>query len=107
MKRICQVVSLDPERREEYLWLHAHVWPEIEDRLSSAGIANYSIFNLDDLLIAYYEYEGDDHDRDIAAIADHEPSRRWWALTSACQRPLPDAAEGELWSSAREVWHLA
>lgn len=107
MKRMCRIVHLAPGAREEYLRLHGQVWPEIEARLTAAGISNYSIFSRGDLVISYYEYAGDDHDGDIAAMADHEPSQRWWALTAACQQPLPDASAGELWSPAPEVWHLA
>ena len=107
MKRHLQLVNVRPEKRAEYLELHANVWTEIEQRISASNITNYSIFVLGDHLASYFEYTGDDFAADMAAITADERTQEWWALTDPCQQPLPDAAAGTLWVDAVEIWHLA
>jgi L-rhamnose mutarotase len=59
MRRLAQTIRLRPERRAEYLRLHAAVWPGVEAALRTANIRNYSIFLRGDTLFAYFEYWGD------------------------------------------------
>lgn len=104
--RYASITRLRPERREEYLELHLAVWPEVEARLRSSNIGNYSIFLVGDLLLSYYEYSGDDHEADLAAIASDPNTKQWWTLTDPCQEPLGlDDTQGP-WSAGREIWHL-
>lgn len=107
MKRHIQLVNVRPEKRDEYLRLHAEVWPEVEARITASNITNYSIFIHGDLLVAYFEYRGSDFDADMAAIAADPVTQDWWRHTDPCQSPLEGAGPGELWIDAREVWHLA
>lgn len=65
MQRCGSVIRLRPECRDEYLSLHANVWPGVEAALTRANIRNYTIFLRDDLLFGYYEYVGDDHPADL------------------------------------------
>ena len=95
-------VRLRPERREEYLRLHAAVWPDVEQTLVAAGIRNYAIFLHDDLLFSYYEYTGPDHASAQARIAADPATRRWWALTDPCQERLPGTPDGEQWKPLPE-----
>ncbi|MEU4449526.1 L-rhamnose mutarotase [Actinosynnema sp. NPDC050801] len=106
LQRYGMVTRLRPERREEYLRLHAAVWPSVERMLLDANIRNFSIFLHGDLLFGYYEYVGEDHDADQARIAADPESQRWWALTDPCQESptAPDSAVR--WEPMREVWHL-
>ena len=106
VRRYGSVVRLRPERREEYLRLHAAVRPGVEATLTRCNISNYTIFLHGDLLFGYFEYHGDDVEADLGAIADDEETRRWWTLTDPCQERLPDAAPGRQWSDAVEIWHL-
>jgi L-rhamnose mutarotase len=105
-KRHVQLVRLRREKRDEYLSLHAAVWPEVEARLRASGIRNYSIHLHGDLLIGYFEYIGDDYEADIASISADPATQRWWTYAGPCQEPLPEAAAGALWSEAAEIWHL-
>ncbi|MFF5359829.1 L-rhamnose mutarotase [Streptomyces scabiei] len=88
MKRIAQTIRLRPERREEYLALHAAVWPGVEAALRRAHIRNYSIFLHGDALFAYFEYHGEDFDAD------------------PCQEPWPDRGDSRQWTELTEIWHL-
>ena len=106
MRRIAQTIRLRPEQREEYLRLHAAVWPRVEATLRAANIRNYSIFLRDGTLFAYFEYQGEDLERDLAAISADPETQRWWKLTDPCQEPWPDRGTGGYWSDLAEVWHL-
>lgn len=102
------VVNVVPELREEYLRLHAAVWPQVEETIRACNITNYTIFILEDTLFAYYEYVGTDHARDLERIGQDPVTREWWTHTDPCQTPFGrDAQEGERWRAMREVWHLS
>ncbi|MFF1611547.1 L-rhamnose mutarotase [Amycolatopsis sp. NPDC058278] len=107
VQRYGMLIRLRPERREEYLRLHAAVWPGVERTLREANIRNFTIFRHDDLLFGYYEYVGEDHDADQARIAADPETQRWWALTDPCQESLSPREGGAWWTPMDEVWHLA
>jgi L-rhamnose mutarotase len=105
VRRIGQVVGVHPDKRDEYLRLHAAVWPDVEAALTRANVRNYTIFIYGDLLFAYYEYTGSDFDADMASVAADPVTREWWTHTAPCQRPLGEGAGGP-WTDMVEVWHL-
>ncbi len=83
------------------------VWPEVEATLREAHITNYSIFVHGDVLIAYYEYTGDDYAADQAKIAADPKTQEWWTHTDPCQTPFGGDGDAEGgWREAEEVWHL-
>jgi L-rhamnose mutarotase len=104
--RHASVIQLRPELEAEYLRLHMDVWRSVADQIRQSNIRNYTIFLRDGYLFSYFEYVGTDFDADMAAMAADEQTRRWWALTDPCQRPLPSAAPGERWAALTEVFHL-
>ena len=106
MQRFASVIRLWPEKADEYRALHRDVWPEVLAALKRAHVSNYSIFVRDGYLFGYMEYDGEDFEADMRAIADDEATQRWWKLTDPCQRPLPTADEGEWWAPAEELFHL-
>jgi L-rhamnose mutarotase len=108
IERHALVVGLVPELREEYLELHANVWPQVEQTLRDCNISNYSIFVFGDMLVAYYEYVGEDHEADMARIGEDPVTREWWTHTDPCQvRIGPERIEGARWQPIVEVWHLS
>jgi L-rhamnose mutarotase len=108
VQRHALVVNVVPNLRDEYLRLHAAVWPQVEATLRTCHITNYTIFILEDTLFAYYEYVGADHAADLARVGQDPVTRDWWTHTDPCQTPFgPDAREGERWRAMDEVWHLA
>ena len=93
------------EHLAEYKALHADPWPGVLAALRSHGISNYSIFHHGGLLFAYFEYDGDDFDADMAAVAQDPITQQWWKLTDPCQEPLPDtAAQGGWWTTMEQVF---
>jgi L-rhamnose mutarotase len=107
IERHALVVGVHPERREEYLELHRHVWPQVGQTLRDANVTNYSIFIGGDTAFAYYEYVGDDHTADMARIAGDPVTRQWWRRTDPCQvRIVEEREAGAVWQPIDEVWHL-
>jgi L-rhamnose mutarotase len=56
MKRFGQVIRLKPSSLDIYRKYHADVWPEVLDTIKKCNIRNYSIFHMDGVLYAYFEY---------------------------------------------------
>lgn len=108
VQRHGQIVNVRPEKRAEYLRLHARVWPRVEATLTAHHVRNYTIFIAQDTLIAYYEYVGEDHAADMAAIAVDPITQQWWQLTDPCQERWDASTPegGGPWTDAVEVWHL-
>jgi L-rhamnose mutarotase len=108
IERHALVVGVRPELREEYLALHRSVWPQVEQTLRECHFTNYSIFVVENMLFAYYEYTGDDHAADLVRIGEDPVTREWWTKTDPCQvRIVPETDPGALWQPLEEAWHLA
>lgn len=107
-QRMGMVISVRPEKLEEYKQLHAEPWPEMDQALSDANIRNYSIYLREPemLLFGYWEYTGTDYAADMRVLGEKSITKRWLALTDPCQAPLKSATEGEWWSMLPEIYHL-
>lgn len=107
MQRMGMLIGLKSDRVAEYRKLHAAVWPEILDKISECNIRNYSIFlrEPENLLFAYWEYEGTDFEADMQRMAADPNTRRWWDICMPCQEPLESRRDGEWWAMMDEVFH--
>src|SRR5487761_354016 len=107
MTRYGAVLKLKPEAIARYKQLHAAVWPDVLKQIKASKISNYSIYlrEPENLLFAYYEYTGDDHDADMAKMAADPRTQEWWAIMMPMQIPLPGRGEGEWWTKMKEVFH--
>jgi L-rhamnose mutarotase len=110
MKRYAGIIEVKEDKLDEYLSLHASVWPDVLDMIKQCNIQNYSIY-LRKLpkgkyyLFSYFEYVGKDFDMDMAKMAADETTQKWWDVCKPCQKPLEDRAEGEWWAAMEEVFH--
>lgn len=107
MKRYGSVLGLKPDQIAQYKRIHADVWPEVLEQIKKSNITNYSIFlkEPENLLFSYYEYVGDDHEADMAAMAADPRTQDWWAICAPMQAPLDTRREGEWWAGMEEVFH--
>ncbi|MGW7024242.1 L-rhamnose mutarotase [Streptomyces decoyicus] len=105
VRRFGKLITLRPEHREEYLRLHAEVWPEVLAMITACHLRNYSIFLAGETLFSYAEYVGEDYAADMARMAADPVTRRWWQLTDPCQEQTEGAVPGEWWTPMREVFH--
>lgn len=105
MQRYGQVLGIKTENIAEYTRLHADVWPGVLKMIHECNIRNYSIFQKDNLLFAYFEYIGNDFEADMAKMAADPTTQEWWKVCSPLQDPLPTRADGEWWATMDEVFH--
>ncbi len=111
MKRYGSVIAVRAGKLEEYIRLHAAVWPDVLKMIKECNIRNYSIFlrRLPDnrhYLFSYLEYLGNDFDADMAKMAADPVTQKWWDVCKPCQEPLVDRAANEWWAGMEEVFHL-
>ena len=106
LRRFGQTIKLKPECREEYVRQHKAVWPGVLRMIKECGLRNYSIFLKDNLLFAYFEYEGKDYETDMQKMAQHKETQRWWKLVKPLMQPLKSKKPGEFWSEMEEIFHV-
>ena len=57
MERYAWTARILEGKKEEYVRRHDEIWPELVELLKSAGIKNYTIWNVGNTLFGYYECE--------------------------------------------------
>lgn len=57
IERYAWKAAVKPGKLEEYRRRHDNIWPEMKELLKSAGIRNYTIWNVGNELFGYYECE--------------------------------------------------
>ncbi|MET0897059.1 MAG: L-rhamnose mutarotase [Mycobacterium sp.] len=79
MERVCFLLQLKPDRVQDYLAAHEHVWPEMREALHDAGWRNYSLFVRaeDGLVVGYLETP--DFAAAQQAMADTDINAKWQA----------------------------
>ena len=100
------VSTLKPESKQKYIDLHANAWPKVNEMIKECGLKNYSIYSRGDYLFTYFEYEGEDFDKDMEKMAADPATQKWWDVVKPLMQPLEDRAEGEFWSDMEEIYHL-
>ena len=110
VKRYGSITGLKPEKMAYYKELHANAWVGVLKKIKESNIQNYSIYVKEiegkPYLFSYFEYVGNDFDKDMQSMASDTLTQRWWRETDPCQQPLPDAAaKGKIWSDVEEVFH--
>ena len=69
------VLRVKPDKVDEYVEAHRHVWPEMLQALREAGIRNYTIFRAGNEMFGYFE--ADDLERAAEFLAAQDVSARW------------------------------
>lgn len=105
MKRYGSIIKVKLDKLEEYKKLHANVWEGVLKTIKDCNIKNYSIFYRDGLLFSYFEYIGEDFDKDMQKMKEDSITQEWWKLTNPCQEPIDTAKENEWWAKMEEVFH--
>lgn len=104
-ERVCFLMRLKPDRVNDYLAVHDHVWPEMLEALRATGWHNYSLFlRADDGLVVGY-LETDDYEQAQRDMAATNVNARWQATMAEyfVSESNPDAASERL----TEYFHLA
>ena len=104
LRRVGQVIKLKPGSREDYIRYHADVWPGVLKTIHDCNIRNYSIFLKDDYLFAYFEYVGEDLEKDMERMAADPVTQEWWRIMEPMQEPLESRLQGEWWAKMEPVF---
>jgi len=112
-KRVCQIIKLKPSSVEEYIKIHAQVWPTVLAALGRAHIVDYSIHHHAplQLLIANFKYTGEDYEADMKQMAEDPETQRWWVLTGGMQESFNEGATGSgndvpWWTTLPEIFRF-
>ena len=111
VKRYGNVIGIKKESIPEYKRLHADTWPGVLKKIEDCHIRNYSIYLAEVepdtyYLFSYFEYTGDDLDKEIEEKMKNDPiTKKWWSYTDPLQVPVPTRKQGEWWHNIEEVFH--
>ncbi|TWX66885.1 L-rhamnose mutarotase [Colwellia demingiae] len=97
------VMSVNPDKHEEYQRRHDLIWPELQSLLKLHGAHHYSIF-LDkgnSQLFGYVEIEDEER---WQAIASTELCQKWWAYMADIMQTNEDVSPET--TTLNEVFHL-
>jgi Uncharacterized conserved protein len=75
MERVSIYFKLKPGTQQEYKKRHDEIWPEMTEALNQAGIHNYSIWNIENVLFSYFEV---DNFKNSQKILDINPIYNKW-----------------------------
>jgi L-rhamnose mutarotase len=94
-ERSAFVLSVKPDKIDEYVAAHGDVWPEMLDALRGAGIRNYTIFRAGNEVFGYFE--ADDLARAAAHLEAQPVSTRWQdTMADLLEERVPDAGPPRL-----------
>ena len=101
--RIAMTAQLRPEMIDTYLALHRSPDPAIRKALQEEAHRDYRIFRTGTLLVATFEYTGDDLDAQRTRLRARAELADWMARTAECQEPV----NGRIWTLMDEVFRNA
>ena len=106
-KRVGMVIGIKPEVIDKYKKLHADGNAGVRDLLTIANMENFSIFihQFDDgnyYLFGYYEYTGDNFEKDMAEIAAKDRNIAWLKVCDPMQIPFKGKNS---WSKMEQVYY--
>jgi len=107
MKKMGMCIYLNDDKVDEYKELHRNCPNEIRELLKKVNIHNFSIFlkEPENILFSYWEYTGQDFEKDMKIMADNEDNKEWWKLCGPCQKPFETRKEGEWWATMENVFY--
>jgi L-rhamnose mutarotase len=103
MIRKAFVMSIHPDRHEEYKRRHNPIWPELEAALKDHGVSNYSIFLNPEShqLFGYAEIQSEEQWNAIATTAI---CQQWW---DSMKELMPSNSDNSpVSTSLTEVFHI-
>ena len=109
MKRFCQTLELvaDEALIEQYVEIHAHVWPEVMAGQREVGILDMQIYRSGNRLFMICDTVDDfDWQRDMARLAALPRQAEWEAHVSKYQGCDPDTPSAEKWKLMDKIYQL-
>ena len=103
MIRKAFLMSVNPDRHEEYEKRHSPIWKELQDTLKEHGVLSYSIY-LDSETSNLFGYAEIEDEARWNSIADTAICKKWWAHMKDIMPANPD--NSPVSKDLREVFHL-
>lgn len=104
--RFGQVGRLRQEKTAEYESLHRDAWPKVLEMIKSCNLENYSIYRHEDLVFSYFEYTGDDFQKDMEKMEQDEATKEWWKHTKPCFINNGISAKSEFYHDMKQIFYL-
>ena len=109
MNRYCQTLELseDDELIRQYIEVHAHVWPEIQEGIRSVGILDMQIYRQGRNLFMIVDTIDDfDWNADNARLAQLPRQAEWEAYVAQFQGCDPNAPSTAKWHLMEKIFEL-
>lgn len=103
MKRVAFKMKLKVEYEEEYKKRHDEIWPELKEKLSRAGIYDYSIF-LDKETLTLFAVQKLKDNNTVEELPLKEIMKKWWDYMKDIMETNPD--NSPVTTSLEEVFHI-
>jgi len=104
MLRHAFTMKLKPGVEAEYKRRHDDIWPELAERLTGAGISDYSIF-LDEASGTLFAVQKLTPDNTAGALPATGIMKKWWAHMADLMETNPD--NSPVVTPLKEVFHLS
>jgi L-rhamnose mutarotase len=103
MKRAAFKMQLKKGYEAEYKKRHDEIWPELEKKISKAGVSDYSIF-LDDETLSLFAVQKLSDDDTADNLPQTEIVKKWWAYMADIMETNPD--NSPVRKPLKEVFHM-
>jgi len=103
MKRVAFKMKLKGGYEEEYKKRHDEIWPELKEKLSRAGIYDYSIF-LDKKTFTLFAVQKLKDNNTVEELPSKEIMKKWWDYMKGIMETNPD--NSPVTTSLEEVFHM-
>ena len=103
MRRVAFKMKFKPGKEEEYRFRHDHIWPELKETLTKAGIRDYTIF-LDSETNSLFAVQKLTEDNNVEELPFKEIMKRWWDYMADLMETNPD--NSPLSFPLNEVFHM-
>lgn len=84
MIRFTLYSELKPEKVEDYINLHKEPWKELMELLEECNIHHYSISLKGNEVFTYYEYTGENYEKDQKRLNESKVMKHWWKYSKPC-----------------------
>ncbi|MCJ7656280.1 MAG: L-rhamnose mutarotase [Candidatus Atribacteria bacterium] len=103
MERAAFKMKLKAGYEKEYKKRHDEIWPELKEKLSGAGIYDYSIFLDKETLTLFAVQKLKDNDT-VKELPSKEIMKKWWDHMKDIMETNPD--NSPVITSLEEVFHM-
>ncbi|NLC25435.1 MAG: L-rhamnose mutarotase [Fastidiosipila sp.] len=101
-----QLGRLKPNKIDDYVKLHADVWPGVIEMMKECNLSNYSTFLYGEMVFAYFEYEGDNYEIDMQKMADDLLTQEWWTHTHPCFVEYAISKDSQFYHDMKQIFYM-